>query len=241
MDELLTKKIDFPEITERPYFYASYVQTIDGKIFVNKPGYWPIGSRNDYQYFTLLRAHADVILEGKNTALRFGKHTLDTINKAAFKDLRKKLGRREESSYMIVTTRPDLELVSVLQNDYSYRPTIITDNALDPSFANIADEVILPKSNEGISIPKIADFLFSKNYRYVFLDTGPTMFQSFLTEGFVDELFITIAPKFFGNENGNAITLGERGLYASDAIPQWNLVSSHAIGNEIFLRYRRKR
>jgi riboflavin-specific deaminase-like protein len=240
MDKFLTEPLFFPEMKERPFFYASYVQTIDGKIFVNRPGYWPIGSRSDYHYFTFLRAHADVILEGKNTALRFGKYTLDTIHSEQFLSMRDQLGKKNPVRYMIATSSPDTALRTVLQNKHSYRPIILTDKPLDESWKEVADEVIIQKDSDGIRIESLTSYFYEQNLKSIFLDTGPTLFMSFLKRNLVDELFITVAPKFFGNSK-DTITLGEGTLFGLDEIPLWKLENVKQIGDEVFLNYRRKK
>lgn len=240
MDKFLTEPLFFPEMHDRPFFYASYVQTIDGKIFVNKPNYWPIGSRNDYQYFTFLRAHADVILEGKNTALRFGKYTLETIHSDQFLSMRDQLGKKEPIKYMIATSSPDEKLAAVLENKYAYRPTILTDKPLDSQIKKIADAACLPADKNGITMQSMVDYFHSQHIQRVFLDTGPTLFMSFLKSNLVDELFITIAPKFFGNSK-ETITLGEGSLFDPNVIPLWKLENVKQIGDEVFLNYRRRK
>ena len=118
--------IDFPKPKKRPFFFTSFVSTIDGKIIVKKKGYWPIGSKNDYEHFTYLRAHADAIIDAKNTALMFGGQTIATINGAKFRKIRERLGKSGVPDYLVITSSPDEELAGVLQNSYDYKTTILT-------------------------------------------------------------------------------------------------------------------
>lgn len=98
---MLYPNLKFPRISGRPFFYTNFVQTLDGKVGVSKPGYWPIGSRVDYEVLTELRAHSDCLIHGKNLAREFGSITKQNLNKPFFKKLRKRLGKNPELPYYV--------------------------------------------------------------------------------------------------------------------------------------------
>lgn len=211
-------KLTFKKLISRPFFYASFVTTIDGKVWVDRPGYWPIGSKTDYETFTYLRAHADVIVDGRGTAMKFGKKTIDTLYGKTFNSLRNKLGKKQQIEYIILTSHHTPQLQKALENSYGYMPIIFRKG-----------------------IKELIKYLKNKNYSYIFIDGGPHVFASFLKEHVVDELFITVAPKIFGNDKNKVITMVEGHLFPPKAILEWNLISFSSIENEIFLRYRNKR
>lgn len=211
---MLYKNLRFVRPKHRPFFYTSFVATVDGKVWVNKPGYWPIGSRTDYETFTFLRAHADVIVDGKNTSLRFGKNTIDTINSSSFLKLRKRLGREKTPSYIVVTRHLDEQLQGVLVNPYGF-------------------ETIVWKK----SIEELVTFLKKKQCNHVFIDGGPTLLSSFLAQNLLDELFLTIAPKIVGGEREVSATLVEGKLFAPTEVKSLRLLSMQKKESEIFLRY----
>ena len=93
------KNLTFPLLKNRPYFFTDFVSTVDGKVKVQNPNYWPIGSKTDFETFTFLRAHADVIIDGKNSALAFGNRTIETINSNSFLQIRKQLGKKNKILY----------------------------------------------------------------------------------------------------------------------------------------------
>ena len=95
--------LKFPRVKNRPFFYTNFVQTIDGKVQVKSPGYWPIGSRTDYQVLTELRAYADCLIHGKNLYQEFGNITKESLKRQQFRALRKKLGRNPDLPYLIGT------------------------------------------------------------------------------------------------------------------------------------------
>jgi len=211
---MLYKNLVFPKVVDRPFFYTSFVATADGKAYVSKKGYWPIGSRIDYDTFTFLRAHADAIIDGKQTAIRFGKNTIDTIHSEDFGKLRETLGKKEPTAYIVLTKHQNEELANALKNSYGFVPTI-----------------------SGDSIEQIASSLHQKGMRHVFIDGGPHVIASFLKAHLLDEIFLTLAPRIFGNEKNAAITMVEGMLLEPDEI-KLDLLSMEQVENEVFLRYR---
>ena len=93
--------LKFPRVNNRSFFYTNFVQTVDGKVQVKTPGYWPIGSKTDYQVLSELRAYADCLIHGKNLYNEFGEITKKSLQKKEFKNLRKKLGKNPELPYII--------------------------------------------------------------------------------------------------------------------------------------------
>lgn len=212
---MIYKNLTFSKKEGRPFFYTSFVATVDGKVQIKKAGYWPIGSRTDYQIFTFLRAHADAIVDGKNTALRFGKNTIETIHDKKFMNLRKKLGKSKNIDYVVVARRADEKLKEVLQNPYGFKPIIFT------------------KTIEEL----VAEFTKQKK-QAIFIDGGPHLLGSFFALNLIDEVFLTIAPKIFGNQDNLALTMVEGTLFSKDNIPHLKLLSVNKVGDEVYLRYR---
>ncbi|MBI2430852.1 MAG: RibD family protein [Candidatus Levybacteria bacterium] len=201
-------------ISGRPFFYTSFVASADGKAYVRKKGYWPIGSKTDYDVFTHLRSYADAIIDGKNTAIRFAKYTIDTIHSEEFKKLRKTNGKAYLPEYIVLTKHPDETLNSVLQNPYQFHTTIFKED-----------------------VRSLVKYLQQKNRKTVFVDGGPHVIASFLKEKLLDEIFLTIAPRIFGNEQNLAITMVEGILLEPNEV-KLQLISMEQIENEVYLRYK---
>lgn len=212
---MVYKQLIFPRLKTRPFFYTNFVSTIDGKVWINKNGYWPLGSKTDYETFTYIRAHSDAIIDGKNTALRFGKNTIDTINSKKFKNLRKKLGKKEDPKYFVITRHPDNNLKRALENSFGFKPTIFSG-----------------------SIKQLVQLLQKENLKHVFIDGGPQLLASLFKEGLIDEVFLTIAPKIIGNEQNKTLTMVEGILFKPSQIKNFKLVSVIPHKNEIYLRYK---
>lgn len=244
--------------------FTSFVSSIDGKIIVKEKGYWPIGSKKDYEYFTYLRAHADAIVDAKNTAMQFGKYTIRTIHDEMYQGFRKEIGKEGTPEFIILTTSPDEELAAKLKNDHGYKPTILTVE--DTEMPQIVSETfnVVPchavrqladdsESSDSISgsriesgmtkrrveIQDLIDYLNSKGHKNIFIDGGPTLIAQLLQENALDEVHLTIAPKIFGSLPGKTLTMTEGILFPPDAVPQFELLAVERLDDEVVLRYRR--
>lgn len=231
-------KYFFDSFDNRPFFYTSFVSSLDGKIQVDRPGYWPIGSSNDLDHFIYLRSKADVILAGRNTAVSFGQKTIERIHEG-FSELRVKEGKTGSVEYAVLSNHPDQTLGNALKNPYGYKPFLITDNNVAREQFNSAFRVETIPSHGKIDPHAIASLLFKKGLRDVFIDGGPKILIPFLQAGLIDEIFLTIAPKIIGDRENSSLTMVEGYLFPPDELPSWRLLSSQKVGDEVFLRYRR--
>lgn len=206
--------LTFPQKKGRPFFYTNFVQTVDGKVQVlkNTRDYWPIGSKLDHQVLLELRAYADCLIHGGNLARKFGKVTLNSLNKPSFLKKRRQLGKNPMLPYYIVTNHPEDFLVSRKRSER----------------VEIA----------GGQLQKLTQNLHRQGYKNVLVEGGPTLLGSFLKENLIDEIFLTIAPKIFGNESSSTLTLVEGYLFPKKAIKNLGLLSVKKHHSEIYLRYR---
>lgn len=230
------KNLQFPKLKDSLFFYSSFVATIDGKVYVDKEGYWPIGSSTDYDVFTILRAHADIIIDGKNTALRFGKYMLDTIHSEKFLKLRKELGKKDPVEYAVISRHPDEALIHALKNTYTFRPLLLTSDQTDSLLFQdyFRTERIFSEAQETIS--QLITFLKTQNHKNVFLDCGPSLISLFLEKDIIHDLFVTIAPKIYGSEYGKTLTMVE-GKLLKDKVFKLVAVKQHK--DELFIHYKK--
>ena len=194
----------------RPFFYTNFVQTIDGKAAVKKEGYWPIGSKKDYEVLTELRSYADCLIHGGNLARQFEKITLKSINKRLVQQTRRVNSKSAKLPYFVITKHP-----KTLGLHLSGVASIFSGNLQD-----------------------LVEELNDEGYKHVLVEGGPTLLGSFLKEGLMDEIFLTIAPKIYGNEAGKTLTLVEGYLFPKIAIKKLSLLSVKKLGSEIYLRYK---
>lgn len=202
------QNLKFPEVAGRPFFYTNFVQTLDGKVQVEKQGYWPIGSKKDYQVLTELRAYAECLIHGGNLAREFAEITLKSISKPLFKQMRRVLGKSRDLPYYILTNHPNTIHIT--------HPLLkVVDGDL---------QALVKKLQE-------------KKYKHILVEGGPFLLGSFFKEDLIDEVFLTISPKIYGTDKATK-NLVEGILFPPLQVKKFHLLSVKKVENEIFLRYR---
>lgn len=219
---MILTPFNFPTLTDRPYLFTSFVSTIDGKIIVKEKGYWPIGTKKDYDYFTYLRAHADAIVDAKNTALQFGKYTIRTIHDEQYQSYRKEIGKSGVPEFIVLTSNPDEDLRRVLKNEHGFETTILTP---EQGTARVTPESLI-------------SYLNTQGHKHVFIDGGPTLIAQLLQARVLDEVHLTVAPKIFGSAPGKTLTMTEGILFPPDEVPEFELVNVQQLDNEVVMRYK---
>ncbi len=199
----------------RPFFYTNFVQTLDGKVAISedglpagRQGYWPIGSKKDYEVLVDLRAYADCLIHGGNLARQFGDKTLESINKPLFKKMRRAMGKSTNLPYYVITKHP---------------------KSLGLHLRGVA-------SIFSGDLTSLVEELQDLGHKHVLVEGGPNLLGSFLKMGLIDEIFLTIAPKIFGSKPNSTKTLVEGILLPPDKF-KLKLISVKEIADELFLRY----
>ncbi len=213
---MLYEDFVFQSPSDRPFYFINFVSTIDGKIRVtNADGdkYWPIGSKLDYQTLIELRAYADVLIHGKNTAS--SHRTVDSLAKPEFRELRKNLGKSEDLVYIVLSDHPDEKLHRQLENSNNIKSRILKSD-----------------------ITELNQLLTKKEHKIVLVEGGPHVLGAFFKARLIDEVFLTLAPKIFGNEKNETLTMVEGFMFPADQVPTLELISTKSIENELFLRYK---
>ena len=237
---MIYNKLTFKLNSNRPFFYTSFVESLDGKVQVlkNSLAYWPIGSSIDHQVFTKLRSLSDMAIQGKNTALLFGQRTLNSFSKEAFKNAREKNGKSRDIVYMIISNHPDDSLAKPLKNSTGITPFLITSEKAQVSQKLAGIVKVLRFGEKEIDLIAFSAYLFKQGLKHVLIEGGPTLLASFLNVNLVDEIFLTITPKIFGGGKDLTLTLVEGYLFPPKDIKKFKLISVKKVGNEVFLRYR---
>ncbi len=137
---MLYPNLKFPKLTKkRPFFYTNFVQTVDGKVAVSEEGYWPIGSKKDYETLVDLRSYADCLIHGGNLAREFGDKTLESINKPLFKKMRRVIGKSLNLPYYVITKHPS-SLKNLKANIFSSDLKSLVEQLQDEDFKHVLIE-----------------------------------------------------------------------------------------------------
>ncbi len=235
---MLYSNLQFPAIANRPFVYANFVTTLDGKIDVlpHDNRYWPIGTPEDCDTLVGLRAYADVLIHGKNTAI--SHKTINSLAKADFQQRRQVLNKTKDILYLVASNHPNLDLVEYMEAKPQV-PTMlgVTNSSQVPEELAKVTQVEKFGDTE-INLGNMLEKLYYLGYKNVLLEGGPTLFRSFLAENLVDELFITVAPKLFGTAPQQTLSLVEGGLFGPEEVKNLGLLSVKQHESELYLRYK---
>ncbi len=227
-----------PTLSDRPFFYTNFVETIDGKVQVTtseQSKYWPIGSPTDYATLIELRTYADVLIYGKNSALSFNHG--QNLAKEEFKKAREKQGKNPDITYLIICNSISNDDLAVLRGPHEKHTLLVM-----PESAQVDAEVekvvkVVRVGEERVDVGLLSQWLYEQEYKQVLVEGGPSLLGSFLEKDLIDQVFLTIAPKIFGNEPEKTLTLVEGTLFKPEKIKNLELLSVQQNKNELFLRY----
>jgi riboflavin biosynthesis pyrimidine reductase len=253
--------LSFPPAPEgRPYCIANFVSTLDGVVSFNLPGQSggdQISHANEEDRFTmgLLRASVDAILVGPGTLLATGPQGAwlpESVYPAA-KDSYKKyrtevLQKPEYPLVVIVTGSGELDLASAVFHTPQTRVLILTTEQGKEKLAQSGSQALasvevkaLPASGKGVAPSAIFTWLrHQAGVELLLHEAGPTLFGEFLAAGYIDELFLTVAPQIAGRSPEHPRPgLVEKTQFSPATAPWWKLVSVRNAADYLFLRYRR--
>jgi riboflavin biosynthesis pyrimidine reductase len=251
----------FPPAPEgRPYCIANFVSTLDGVVSFNLPGQSggdQISHANEEDRFTmgLLRASVDAILVGSGTLLATGPEGSwlpESVYPAAkewYKKYRTVVLRKPEYPLVVIVTGSgELDLASAVFHTPQTRVLILTTEQGKGTLAHSGSEALasvevkaLPCSGKSIAPPAIFTWLRQEaGVELLLHEAGPTLFGEFLAGGFIDELFLTVAPQIAGRSPQHPRPgLVEKTQFSPATAPWWKLVSVRNAADYLFLRYRR--
>jgi riboflavin biosynthesis pyrimidine reductase len=211
----------------RPRIAINMITSVDAR--VTKDGRsGGLSGEADRELFHALRAQADAVMAGANTARieRYGA----IIRDPATRERRRAAGLRPQP-YAILATRsgridpslplladPDTHVIVVGPRQSNLPPRAarvdyIASATLDGAFTELHDRF-------GVDL--------------VLCEGGPTLCGALFTAGLVDELFLTITPRLLGGSPGPTF-IDSPPLEAETALTLLQLLRS---GDELFARYR---
>jgi riboflavin biosynthesis pyrimidine reductase len=243
---------------ERPYCIANFVSTLDGVVSFNMPGQSEgaqISKSNEEDRFImgLLRASADAVLVGSGTLQAVGPQGTwlpESVYQPA-KDLYRKyrtevLRKPEYPLVVIVTGTGGLDLASAVFHTPRTRVLILTTEQGKQRLSQSGSEALvsvevkaLPTAEKDIPPSAILTSLRREaGVELLLNEAGPTLFGEFLAGGFMDELFLTVAPQIAGRVAAHP----RPGLVANvefspATAPWWKLLSTKSAADYLFLRY----
>lgn len=213
-----------PPPEDRPYVYINMVTTIDGKILTGgrDEHVMDLGSKNDHAVMRHLESMADAVIIGAGS-LRATKG----------------LWYPQDLTRVVVSASGNVPLGSRFFTDAPEKAFVATAR---PPCSNLsgAEEAVCPgvrflpvDLSETLKVLRV-----EHGVRYLLCEGGSELNASLLRLNLVDELFLTLAPKIKLGRDVPTYADGEP--LRREGVQQYDLVEMHRVGEEVFLRYRRR-
>jgi riboflavin-specific deaminase-like protein len=221
---------------DRPYVVTNMVSTVDGKITVAGRAAG-IGSPVDQLLMRYLRAAADAVLQGAETVRRENPDFCLPDFLAARRQAR---GWPPHPLGVVVSRSADLPLTLRLLQPGARTVVFVPQSAPADRVAALAGRVtVRVVGTDQVEIGAMLRQLRQEfGVRWLVLEGGPILNYAFFSQGLVDEVFWTIAPKIVGGTGAESKTMVEGPPFPPDRPVRLDLLSCFANGAELFLRYR---
>jgi riboflavin-specific deaminase-like protein len=220
---------------QRPFVYATFAMTADGRVTTKNFGPVDFTSREDKLHLFRQRALADAVLLG-HTSLERDNVRLGVP--AELQELRIKRGQSRSPLRVIVSNKGRIDdRLKIFQSDIS--PIIIFSTKRMPrkNQETLRKRAILHLTKaDQVDITAMLETLRNQyKVRTLACEGGPTLFRALLEQGLVDQLNLTIAPYMFGGTSAPTLTgLSKEFLPAS---VHCSLIDMRLVGDECFLTY----
>jgi riboflavin biosynthesis pyrimidine reductase len=234
------------------------VSTLDGVVSFNLPGQSEgaqISNSNEEDRFImgLLRASADAVVVGSATLQAAGSQgswlpeSVYPAAKDLYRNYRTEVLRKlEYPLVVIVTGTGGLDLAGALFHSPRSRVLILTTEQGKQRLSQSGSEALasvevksLSTAETCISPSAILTLLRQEaGVELLLHEAGPTLFGEFLAAGFMDELFLTVAPQIAGRVAANPRPgLVANVQFSPATAPWWKLLSAKSAADYLFLRY----
>jgi riboflavin-specific deaminase-like protein len=181
---------------DRPYLVLNMVATLDGRIAIDgRSG--PIGDEADRELFHGLRTQADAVMVGAGTIRteRYGR----IVRRPERREQRVAEGLAPDPLAVVVSARMRLLADAPLLQDPDSTVAILT--ASQEELPDTAARIHYLRGPAGVELelrPLLERLRTEHGVRSILCEGGPSLNESLVREGLVDELFLSIAPKLAG-------------------------------------------
>ena len=224
--------------------YANFVSSLDGVVAVpSVPGSNAlIGGGSDADRFVmgLLRAAADVVLIGSGTLRaspggRWRPETVFPPSSAAYADLRHELGYGTSPRVAVVTGSGSIPSDHPALGDGALVLTTATGATRLAGRLPRGTELAVLPGDTAVDVRAAVELLHAHGHRRVLSESGPHVFGALVSNGLVDELFLTVSPLLAGRLG--ALGLVENVALLPDRVEAAVLRSVRVHGSHVFLQH----
>jgi 2,5-diamino-6-(ribosylamino)-4(3H)-pyrimidinone 5'-phosphate reductase len=215
----------------RPYVLINMVSSLDGRTTMQGKAA-RIGSEADRQVMRTLRSKADAVMIGANT-LRAEKLSLGLDDPVGSQPIA-----------VIITNTGDLPLEShLIRHERQEVLVLVPESCPEEAVRRLSrrSDVLRSATTRcgAIDIEEALKVLRAEHaVDLLLIEGGPTLNHALFSRSLADELFLTLAPKLLGGSRNEALGI-VKGQPISPGEPRLAaLLSVHAAGDELFLRYK---
>jgi 2,5-diamino-6-(ribosylamino)-4(3H)-pyrimidinone 5'-phosphate reductase len=214
-------------VKSRPHVILSAAMSIDGKI-ATRTGSSELSSKEDLLRVHKLRASVDAILVGKHTLM------IDDPS------LTVKFVRGKNLTRIILDSKGSIKSNSKIVKTCKTVPTIIavSEKITQKNIARLKREglEVIKCGQNRVDLKKLLHILRKKNIKNLLVEGGGLTNWSFIKDGLVDEIIITITPYVLGGSSAISLVQGE-GFDKISHAPLLKLKKISRIKNEVVLHY----
>ena len=223
----------------RPFVFATFAMTADGKLTTRNFSAVDFTSREDKRHLLHQRSLGDAVLIGHSTLKRDNVRL--GVPQKEFRDARLARGQSEYPLRVIVSNEGRIDRrLNIFQTDIS--PIAIFSTTRMP---RKFQEALREKATLHLSDSKNVDLKWMLHQlrceykiRKLACEGGPALFRSLLEQGLVDQLNLTIAPFLFGGAKAPTLTGVSKRFLPKSVL--CSLTDMRVVGDECFLTYRIK-
>ena len=175
----------------RRWLRANFVATLDGAANGPDDRSGSINTEADHIVFDLLRRLTDVVIVGAGTVRAEGYPALRAEDPTA-------------PVLVVVSNRGELP-PSVADGPFG-SVYLLTHEGADPAALNasrdlVGEEFVLTCGKDSVDFVKMRNLLEDKGFRQILCEGGPSLLNSMLAAGVVDELDLTWSPVLVGGDH----------------------------------------
>jgi len=183
---------------------VNFVSSADGAVTLGgRSG--ALGGDSDRALMQVLRAMADVVLVGAGTVRAEGYGGL----RVSADDVAWRLSRGldEQPALAVVSGGLHLDPGDPVFAEAVHRPVLVTTDAAAAARGTLFDSVatVLACGVDAVDLGQMLDAFARRGWTQVLCEGGPHLFGALLEEHLVDEVCVTIAPRFVGGQAGRIV------------------------------------
>lgn len=186
-------------MSARPYVLLSCAISVDGYLDDATPERLLLSNAADFDRVDEVRADCDAILIGARTVRRDDPRLM--VRSSSRRARRRAAGRPEQPVKVTVTASGDLDPGAAFFSAGPAKRLVYTTPARSTQARRrLGEAATVVAVGDPVSLGRLLDDLAARNVERLMVEGGGQVLGEFLTAGLADELQLTIAPVFVGDE-----------------------------------------